>query len=109
MAHYQIAVIVPQVLPLLEDFEDAPEAGASYNTQHGTENVVLHQETCGDECASGRCECPPAPGSEMVFAFDDDWMEYPYDKECRYKNIFPLLHEQNYFISRRLPNFSDIV
>ena len=68
---------------LLEDFENAPEAGECEDAQNGGENVAMEQERSGGGEQSRHEEYPPAAGAEMVLGFDYDGVEHSYEKECR--------------------------
>ena len=68
---------------LLEDFENAPEAGECEDAQNGGENVAVNQERCGGGEQSRHEEYPPAAGAEVVLGFDDDGVEHSYEKERR--------------------------
>ena len=68
---------------LLEDFENAPEAGECEDAQDGGEDVAVEQERRGGGEQSHDEEYPPAAGAEVVLGFDYDGVEHSYEKECR--------------------------
>jgi hypothetical protein len=68
---------------LLEDFENAPEAGECEDAQNGGEDVAVEQERRGGGEQSHDEEYPPAAGAEVVLGFDDDGVEHSYEEECR--------------------------
>ena len=66
---------------LLEDFQDAPEAGTAYYAQDRAQDAVLHGQAGGYEDYAGQGEGPPAFRAEMIFALDDYRVEKPdYEK-----------------------------
>ena len=66
---------------LLEDFQNAPEAGeGEYAEQCGSDCIRAKQRR-GERHDSGQQECPPDPHSEIKFALDHDRMENPDDQK----------------------------
>ena len=68
---------------LLEDFENAPEAGECEDAQNGGEYVTVNQERSGGGEQPRHEEYPPAAGAEVVLGFDDDGVEHSYEEERR--------------------------
>ena len=68
---------------LLEDFENAPEAGECEDAQNGGEYVTVNQERRGRGEQPRHEEYPPAAGAEVVLGFDDDGVEHSYEEERR--------------------------
>ena len=70
---------------LLEDFQDAPEAGTAYDAQDRAQDAVLYGQAGGYEDYAGQGEGPPAFRAEMIFALDDYRVEKPDYQKCRHR------------------------
>ncbi len=66
---------LPDALPLLKDFEDAPEARAADDTEDGAEGLILDKERATDEGNACEEEHPPAVSAEVILRLDDDGMK----------------------------------
>ena len=60
---------------LFEYLEDAPQAGASHDSENRTEQRVGCEQACDDGGHACQGEDPPASGAEIIFALDDDGVE----------------------------------
>ena len=75
----------PDTLPLLENLQNAPEAGTSDYSEYWAEDSVLCQKAgCYEGCA-GQGEHPPALRAEVIFTLYYNGVEETYYQKGRHR------------------------
>ena len=82
--HGKPALLHP--LFLLKDLEYAPEARAPYHAQHGTQNIVGHQQAGNDKAHACYGKQPPYTGAEIILSLDNQRMKKTYHHKGDYGN-----------------------
>ena len=67
---------------MLEEFQDAPEAGEGGNAKNGGDDNILNHARGDGKGNAYKQKHPPATYTEVILRLDDDGVKKTYNQEC---------------------------